>query len=74
MDGVPNIDHTVAADYKAQAEFLIGYFHYLLIQNYGSTIIIRGVEDINAHSEDFRPREPLGVCVAFVEEAGQCHS
>ncbi len=63
---VPNLPRTKADDYKAQADFLIGYFHYLLIQNYGPTIIIDGVEDTNKPVEDFKGREPLDKCVDFV--------
>lgn len=68
VDGVPNLNPEIAADYKAQAEFLIAYFHYLLIQNYGPTVLIRGIEDINVPVEEFRTREPLDECVKFVEE------
>lgn len=66
MDGVPNLNPEIAADYKAQAEFLIAYFHYLLIQNYGPTVLV-GIEDINVQWKSF-VLEPLDECVKFVEE------
>lgn len=65
VDAVPGMDPAVAADYKAQAEFLIGYLHYLMIQNYGPTIIITGVEDINAKVEDFKARSTMAESVEF---------
>lgn len=66
VDAVPNIDKDKAADYQAQAEFLIGYYHYLLIQNYGPTVLIQGIEDVNVPAQEFRPRVPLDQCVDFV--------
>ncbi len=66
ISDVPNLPKTKADDYKAQADFLIGYYHFLLIQNYGPTIIIDGVEDTNKPVEDFKGREPLDKCVDFV--------
>lgn len=68
VDQVPNLPAEVAEDYKAQATFLIGYFHYLLIQNYGPTILITEVEDINASSETFKARTPFDECVKFAVE------
>ncbi len=65
IDGVPGIDANVAKDYKAQADFLIGYFNFMLIRNYGPTILIKGVEDINAPVESFKARSPFDECVAF---------
>lgn len=68
VDNVPNLPKNTAEDYKAQAEFLIGYLHFLLIQNYGPTIIIDGVEDINAPVESFKARSTFDECVKFVVE------
>lgn len=65
VDEVPNLEVSLAADYKAQAKFLIGYFHYLLIQNYGPTIIITGVEDVNQPSEEYKKRSTLKESVDF---------
>ena len=65
VDGVPGIDKEIAEDYKAQAEFLIGFFHYLMIQNYGPTIIVTEVEDVNAPVEDFKARSTMAESVAF---------
>lgn len=65
IDKVPNIDSEVAEDYKAQADFLIGYLHFLLIQNYGPTILIEGVEDLNQPTTDFHSRASFDESVAF---------
>ena len=66
IDQVPNMEPAKVADYKAQAEFLIGYYHFLLIQNYGAVIIIDGVEDVSVLPENYKGRSPLDECVAFV--------
>ncbi|MDO5036135.1 MAG: RagB/SusD family nutrient uptake outer membrane protein [Porphyromonas sp.] len=68
IDEVPKLDAKVAADYKSQAKFLIGYFTYLLIQNYGPTIIIDGVEDVNMPSEDYKKRATLKESVEFAKK------
>lgn len=65
VDKVPNIEKAIAEDYKAQADFLIGYYHFLLVQNYGPTIIIDGVEDLNQPIENFKGRTPYDECVDF---------
>ena len=66
IDTVPNMDPAKVADYKAQAEFLIGYYHFLLIQNYGSIILINSVEDVNAPVESFKARSTFQEGVDFV--------
>ena len=66
IESVPNMDPAKVKDYKAQAEFLVGYYHYLLIQNYGAIIIVNGVEDINAPVESFKSRSTVDESVAFV--------
>ncbi len=65
VDAVPKMEEKVALDYKAQVDFLIGYYHFLLIRNYGPTILIKGVEDINSSVEDFAARTPFDECVDF---------
>ena len=66
VDEVPNMDSETKRDYIAQVKFLIGYYHYLLIQCYGPVIIIDGVQDINTPVEDYKSRSPLDECVEFV--------
>lgn len=56
------------ADMLAQADFLIGYYHFLLIRSYGPTIVVRELPNINASVDEFPEREKLDDCVAFVVE------
>ena len=66
VDEVPNLDEVTKRDYIAQINFLIGYYHYLLIQCYGPVIIIDGVQDINTSVENYKSRSTLDECVDFV--------
>ncbi len=68
VDKVPGITKEVADDYKAQADFLIGYYSFLLIRNYGPIILVKGVENINAPVEDFIGRSPFDECVQFAAD------
>lgn len=75
IDQVPNLPQDIHDDYVGQVKFLIAYYHYLLIQCYGPTIIIDEVADVNASPETFLARKPLEECVQFVcdllDEAAQ---
>lgn len=67
IDKLPE-DVTAAekVDMHAQADFLIGYYHFLLFRSYGPTIIVRQTPDINQQVADFPEREKLDDCVAFI--------
>jgi hypothetical protein len=54
--------------YKAEAEFLIAYYHYLLIRCYGASILIREEPDATTSAENYLGRSPLDECVEFVCE------
>lgn len=50
--------------WKAEVKFLIAYYHYLLLQNYGPIVILEKSIDLNAPKEElFRPRIPYDECV-----------
>ncbi|MDR3118390.1 MAG: RagB/SusD family nutrient uptake outer membrane protein [Mediterranea sp.] len=54
--------------YKTEAEFLIAYYHYLLVRCYGSTILIKEEPDATSSVENYLGRSPLDECVDFVCE------
>lgn len=71
-----NIDHVVPikesveqfeADrkvWKAEVQFLIGYYHFLLLQNYGPIVIIEGLIPTDAPAEEmYKPRLSFDECV-----------
>lgn len=66
---VPGLTESDINTYTAEADFLIAYYHYLLIRTYGPTIIVRGLADINTNPADFLGRTPYDECVDFVCES-----
>ena len=66
IDKVPGLSDAKKADYKAQANFLIGYYHFLLVRMYGPVILIDGVEDVNQPSASYKARSTYDESVNFV--------
>ncbi|MGL5318368.1 MAG: RagB/SusD family nutrient uptake outer membrane protein [Bacteroidales bacterium] len=75
IDQVPNMAPENKAMYKAEAKFLIAYYHYLLLRCYGPVMIIDKVYDINTPSKDYPERLPYDECVNWIanmfDEAAQ---
>lgn len=67
LNKVPNVAD-IYDDYIAQADFLIGYYHMLLMRCYGPIIIVSEVIDVNTDPSQYQAREPLSVCVQFITE------
>ncbi|WP_299580388.1 RagB/SusD family nutrient uptake outer membrane protein [uncultured Sunxiuqinia sp.] len=63
---VPGLSEKLIKDYTAQADFLIAYYHFLLIKCYGPSILIKEEPDVNTPPEDFSTRSSLDECVQFV--------
>lgn len=68
IESVPNMQESVKADYIAQANFLIGYYHYLLIQCYGPTILVKEEPSITTTIDNYLPRTSLDECVEWVAD------
>lgn len=66
VDNVPNLPAGTLTDYKAQATFLIGYYHFLLSRCYGPVIIIDEEPSILTPEEDYKPRMSYDDCVEFI--------
>lgn len=66
IDKVPDITDDIKADYIAQTNFLIGYYHLLLIRCYGPTIIVDKLPDINTLPSDYKARSSIKECIEFV--------
>lgn len=66
VDKLPNTSDEEKADYKAQAKFLIAYFHYQLLLSYGPISIIETEIDINMPQEQYPNRRPLDECVSWI--------
>ncbi|GAA0881893.1 RagB/SusD family nutrient uptake outer membrane protein [Sphingobacterium siyangense subsp. cladoniae] len=51
----------------AEAKFLIGYFHFVLLQNYGPIVLVKEEIPSNASGEQmFSVRRPYEECVAYI--------
>ena len=66
IDKVPGLAAGTNADYKAQIDFLLGYYHLLLVRCYGPTIIVREVANVNTDPAKYLGRSPLGECIEFI--------
>ncbi|PTN07723.1 RagB/SusD family nutrient uptake outer membrane protein [Mangrovibacterium marinum] len=66
IDQTPGLSDQNKTLYKAEAKFLIAYYHFLLARNYGPTIIVDGVADINTPFEDFPSRAHFDDVIDFI--------
>ncbi len=68
IDKVPSLQENTKKDYIAQADFLIGYYHFLLLRSYGPVILIKEEPLLNTAPEDFLGRSSYDECVAWITE------
>lgn len=66
IERVPNLPEATKKDYIAQVDFLIGYYHFLLIRCYGPVILIKEEPTTNILPSEYLGRSPLDECVDFV--------
>lgn len=66
IDKTPDLTEEVKKDYKAQANFLIGYYHYLLSRCYGPIILVKEEPSILTNPNDYLPRTNYDECVEFI--------
>lgn len=63
------MDVAKKARWIAEAHFLIGYYHFCLLRQYGPIIVARNSVDMNAPEEQRYPRrEPVDNCFNFILE------
>ena len=63
---VPGISTSTVTDYIAQADFLIAYYHFLLIRSYGPVILVKEEPLIDTAPSNYLPRSPYDECVQYV--------
>ncbi|MEG0039717.1 MAG: RagB/SusD family nutrient uptake outer membrane protein [Bacteroides sp.] len=69
IDKVPGVEEDIRQRWKAEANYLIGYFHFCLFRQYGPIILSRGITEMDApDNEIFAKRRPVDECVAFILE------
>ena len=66
VDKTPGLSDENKKIYKAEAKFLIGYYHFLLARMYGPIIISNGVVDINIDLGTLPGRSTYSQCVEFI--------
>lgn len=53
--------------WKAEANFLLAYYHYVLLQNYGPIVIVDNLIATDAEGDEFnKPRSPYDECVTYI--------
>ena len=68
LGSVPGLSSNDYNTYIAEVDFLIAYYHYILIKTYGPTILVKELPDINVDPSDFLGRSPYDECVAWVSD------
>lgn len=66
INSVPQLDEDTKKDYIAQANFLIGYYHFLLLRSYGPIILVKEEPSILTPPQDYLGRRPFDECVDFI--------
>lgn len=68
IDGLPSqtTSDVEKAEYKAQAKFLIGFYHYYLIRSYGPVILVKEAPQTNTPLSAYPQRQPLDECIEWV--------
>jgi starch-binding outer membrane protein, SusD/RagB family len=66
IDKTPGLSDEKKALYKAEAKFLVGYYHFLLARMYGPIIIQQGVADVAMDFSSYPSRAPYEECVTFI--------
>lgn len=63
---VPAMPEADKKDYMAQADFLIAYYHYLLLRCYGPIILIKEEPLLTTPPDEFLPRSGYDECVEWI--------
>lgn len=66
IDMVPALEASIKADYIAQAKFLIAYYHFLLVRNYGPVILVKEEPSLTTPADQYAARSPYDECVDYV--------
>ena len=66
---VPDISETNLREWQGEAWYLIGYFHWALLEYYGPIVIMDHEISLNAdETELYKPRNTFDECVDFIVE------
>ena len=63
---VPGITQETIDDYTNQADFLIAYYHMVLLQHYGPIILVKSLPSTTTPANEFLPRSPYDECADWI--------
>ena len=66
VDAVPRMEEELKIIYKAEANFLIAYYHFMLLRAYGPIIIMD--HEVSVSSTEKLKRSPFDVCVKWIAD------
>jgi hypothetical protein len=67
IDGVPDLTEDEKIEWKAEADFLIGFYHYYIFITHGPCPIIDTEQSFNGSGDDFFPyRGTVDECTEFI--------
>lgn len=64
---MPEIGEEELIHYRAEAKFMIAYYHFLSLRFYGPTMIVRGVYTLDTSTSDYPERSSYDEVVAFID-------
>ena len=63
---VPGITQATIDDYTNQADFLIAYYHMVLMQHYGPIILVKSLPSTTTPANEFLPRSTYDECADWI--------
>ena len=66
LDKVPGLDAATKDEFIGELDFLIGYYHMLLMRCYGPIIVVKEEVDINTKPENYLGRSSLQETIDFI--------
>ena len=68
INSVPKISQEEVDLYTAEADFLIAYFHLLLIKCYGPSILVKELPALDTPANNMLGRRPYDECIDWVAD------
>lgn len=69
IHSVPDISPTNLREWQGEAYYLLGYFHWILLEYYGPIVLVREETPLDAPDSDlFQPRNTFDECVTYIAE------
>src|SRR5699024_1914106 len=66
VDSTPGLSESKKTEYKAEAKFLVAYYHFLLARMYGPVIIQDGVANVEMPYEEYPARATYDETIEFI--------